>query len=404
MSNLQKTVIIDGARTAFGKFGGSLSSLAASDLGGAAIKEALKRSNVDAEQVDEVIMGTVLQAGQGQIPSRQAATKAGIPYTVKTETINKVCASGMRSVTLADQLIRLGEEKVIVAGGMESMSQAPYYLPKARFGYRMGDGAIVDGMVYDGLSCAFSPNHVHMGTYGDETAEKFGLTREAQDNWSLRSHQNAIAAIEGGKLGEEIVAVSIPQRKGEPVVVDQDEAPRKDTSIEVLGKLRPAFTKDGGTVTAGNAPGINDGACAVVVTSEQYAEENGLKPLATILGHAEVGVEPNDFPQTPGLVINKLLEKTGKSLEEIDLFEINEAFAAVALASNKIANLNEEKVNVNGGAVALGHPIGASGTRVILTLAYELRRRGGGIGIAAICSGGGQGDAIMIEVPTTEGY
>lgn len=404
MSNLQKTVIIDGARTAFGKFGGSLSSLAASDLGGAAIKEALKRSNVDAEQVDEVIMGTVLQAGQGQIPSRQAATKAGIPYTVKTETINKVCASGMRSVTLADQLIRLGEENVIVAGGMESMSQAPYYLPKARFGYRMGDGAIVDGMVYDGLSCAFSPNHVHMGTYGDETAEKFGLTREAQDNWSLRSHQNAIAAIEGGKLGEEIVAVSIPQRKGEPVVVDQDEAPRKDTSIEVLGKLRPAFTKDGGTVTAGNAPGINDGACAVVVTSEQYAEENGLKSLATILGHAEVGVEPNDFPQTPGLVINKLLEKTGKSLEEIDLFEINEAFAAVALASNKIANLDEEKVNVNGGAVALGHPIGASGTRVILTLAYELRRRGGGIGIAAICSGGGQGDAIMIEVPTTEGY
>lgn len=404
MSNLQKTVIIDGARTAFGKFGGSLSSLAASDLGGAAIKEALKRSNVDAEQVDEVIMGTVLQAGQGQIPSRQAATKAGIPYTVKTETINKVCASGMRSVTLADQLIRLGEENVIVAGGMESMSQAPYYLPKARFGYRMGDGAIVDGMVYDGLSCAFSPNHVHMGTYGDETAEKFGLTREAQDNWSLRSHQNAIAAIEDGKLGEEIVAVSIPQRKGEPVVVDQDEAPRKDTSIEVLGKLRPAFTKDSGTVTAGNAPGINDGACAVVVTSEQYAEKNGLKPLATILGHAEVGVEPNDFPQTPGLVINKLLEKTGKSLEEIDLFEINEAFAAVALASSKIANLDEEKVNVNGGAVALGHPIGASGTRVILTLAYELRRRGGGIGIAAICSGGGQGDAIMIEVPTTEGY
>jgi len=404
VSNLQKTVIIDGARTAFGKFGGSLSSLAASDLGGAAIKEALKRSNVDAEQVDEVIMGTVLQAGQGQIPSRQAATKAGIPYTVKTETINKVCASGMRSVTLADQLIRLGEENVIVAGGMESMSQAPYYLSKARFGYRMGDGAIVDGMVYDGLSCAFSPNHVHMGTYGDETAEKFGLTREAQDNWSLRSHQNAIAAIEGGKLGEEIVAVSIPQRKGEPVVVDQDEAPRKDTSIEVLGKLRPAFTKDSGTVTAGNAPGINDGACAVVVTSEQYAEKNGLKPLATILGHAEVGVEPNDFPQTPGLVINKLLEKTGKSLEEIDLFEINEAFAAVALASSKIANLDEEKVNVNGGAVALGHPIGASGTRVILTLAYELRRRGGGIGIAAICSGGGQGDAIMIEVPTTEGY
>lgn len=402
MFNLQKVVIINGARTAFGKLGGKLSSLSASDLGGVAIKEALRRSNIGVEQVDEVIMGTVLQAGQGQIPSRQAATKAGIPYSVKTETINKVCASGLRSVTLADQLIRLGEEQVIVAGGMESMSNAPYLLPKGRFGLRMGDATLVDGMVYDGLSCALHPKHVHMGTYGDETAEKFEISREKQDAWALRSHQKAIAAIEGEKFAKEIVTVTIPQRKGDAVVVDTDEAPRKDTSIEVLGKLRAAFSPNG-TITAGNAPGVNDGACAVVVTSEQYAKEHQLSPLAYIIGHAEVGVEPNDFPQTPGLVINKILEKTGKTIADIDLFEINEAFAVVALASSQIAGLNLDKVNVNGGAVALGHPIGASGARIILSLAYELQRRGGGIGIAAICSGGGQGDAIMIEVPTQGG-
>ncbi len=402
VSNLQKAVIIDGARTAFGKFGGNLSKLSASDLGSVAIKEALKRSNIGTEQVDEVIMGTVLQAGQGQIPSRQAATKAGIPWSVKTETINKVCASGMRSLTLADQLIRLGEEQVIVAGGMESMSNAPYYLPKGRFGLRMGDAKLVDGMVYDGLSCAFHEQNVHMGTYGDETATKFEIKRDTQDEWALRSHQKAVEAIEKGKFAEEIVAVAIPQRKGEPVVIETDEAPRKDTSLEVLKKLKSAFTANG-TITAGNAPGVNDGACALVVTSEQYATEQKLSPLAYIVGHAEVGVEPNDFPQTPGLVINKILEKTGKSLEDIDLFEINEAFAVVALASSQIAGLDLEKVNVNGGAVALGHPIGASGARIILTLAYELRRRGGGLGIAAICSGGGQGDAIMIEVPTQGG-
>ncbi|MFJ8263115.1 acetyl-CoA C-acetyltransferase [Rummeliibacillus sp. NPDC094406] len=399
---MQKAVIIDGARTAFGKLGGKLSPLNASDLGGVAIKEALKRSNIGETQVDEVIMGTVLQAGQGQIPSRQAASKAGIPYSVKTETINKVCASGLRSVTLADQLIRLGEERVIVAGGMESMSNAPYYLPKGRFGLRMGDATLVDGMIYDGLSCSFHPQRVHMGTYGDETAEKFELTRETQDEWALRSHQRATRAIEEGKFAEEIVAVSISQRKGDDLIVDTDEAPRKDTSLEILTKLKSAFSKDG-TITAGNAPGVNDGACAVVVTSEEYAEENQLSPLAYIVGHAEVGVEPKDFPQTPGLVINKILDKTGKKLEDIDLFEINEAFAAVALASSKIAELDAGKVNVNGGAVALGHPIGASGARIILTLAYELKRRGGGLGIAAICSGGGQGDAIMIEVPTQKG-
>lgn len=393
-----KTVILEGARTAFGKFGGALSTLSASDLGGAAIREALTRANVDEENVDEVIIGTVLQAGQGQIPSRQAATKAGLPWRVKTETINKVCASGMRSVTLADQLIRLGDEEVIVAGGMESMSNAPYYLPKGRFGLKMGDTALVDGMIYDGLSCSFSPDRVHMGTYGNETAEQFKLTREQQDEWAYRSHKLALEAIDAGRFAEEIVAIEIPQRKGEPKVVEVDESPRRDTSVETLGNLRPAFGRDG-TITAGNAPGVNDGACALVLMNEERAQKEGKRPLAYIVGHAEVAIEPENFPQTPGLVINKLLEKTGKSLEDIDLFEINEAFAAVALASSDIAKLDADKVNVNGGAVALGHPIGASGARIILTLAYELKRRGGGLGIASICSGGGQGDAIMIEVP-----
>lgn len=399
---MTKTVILDGARTAFGKFGGALSTLTASDLGGVAIKEALNRSGIDPEQVDEVIMGTVLQAGQGQIPSRQAATKAGIPWSVKTETINKVCASGMRSVTLADQLIRLGDEEVIVAGGMESMSNAPYYLPKGRFGLRMGDATMVDGMVYDGLSCSFHPKNVHMGTYGNSTAETFELSREKQDAWSFRSHDLALKAIDNGVLGEEIVSLEIPQRKGEPVIVKEDESPRRNTSLESLATLKPAFGKEG-TITAGNAPGINDGACALVLTSEEKAMSLGKEALAYVIGHAEVAIEPVKFPQTPGLVINKILEKTGKTLAEIDLFEINEAFAAVALVSSQLAGLDEEKVNVNGGAVALGHPIGASGARIILTLAYELKRRGGGIGIAAICSGGGQGDAIMIEVPKTGG-
>ncbi|KZO00367.1 acetyl-CoA C-acetyltransferase [Pseudobacillus badius] len=390
-----KTVIIDGARTPFGKFGGGLSALSASQLGGIAIKEALKRAGVNLDQVDEVIFGNVLQAGQGQIPSRQAAREAGIPWNVKTETINKVCASGLRSVTLADQIIRAGDEEVIVAGGMESMSNTPYALPKGRWGMRMGDAPMVDLMIHDGLSCSFTG--VHMGNYGNETAEEFGLSREEQDEWAVRSHERAIAAIESGRLAEEIVAVEVPQRKGDPVRIEQDEAPRKDTKKEVLAKLRPAFGKDG-TITAGNAPGINDGAGALVLMSDERAEKEGKQPLAAVIGHAEVAVEASKFPQTPGLVINELLKKTGKSLNEIDLFEVNEAFAAVALASGKIADLDPEKVNVNGGAIALGHPIGASGARIILTLAYELKRRGGGIGIAAICSGSGQGDAIMIEV------
>lgn len=393
---MRKTVIIDGARTPFGKFGGALSGLTASELGGLAIQEALKRANIHPEEVDEVILGTVLQGGQGQIPSRQAARHAGIPWEVKTETINKVCASGMRSVTLGDQIIRAGDGEVIVAGGMESMSNAPYALPKGRFGFRMGDAQVIDLMIHDGLSCSFTG--VHMGTYGNQTAEELSISREEQDSWAYRSHVKAIEAIESGKLAEEIVPVEIPQKKGDPIVIQHDEAPRKDTSLEKLAKLPPVFGKDG-TITAGNAPGVNDGACALVLMSEEKALQEGKNILAKIVAHAEVAVEAKDFPKTPGLVINELLKKAGKTVEDIDLFEINEAFAAVALASSQIAGLDKEKVNVNGGAVALGHPIGASGARIILTLAYELKRRGGGLGIAAICSGGGQGDAVMIEVP-----
>ncbi|WP_261131126.1 acetyl-CoA C-acetyltransferase [Bacillus sp. Marseille-Q3570] len=390
-----KTVIVSGVRTPFGKFGGALSSLTASQLGGVAIKEALVRAGISPKDVDEVIMGSVLQAGQGQIPSRQAANYADIPWEVKTETINKVCASGIRSVTLADQIIRAGDEEVIVAGGMESMSNAPYMMPKARWGLRMGDAKVVDSMVSDGLTCAFKG--VHMGNYGNSTANEFGLTREKQDEWAYRSHQRAVTAIEEGKLSEEIVSVEVPQRKGDPLVVEQDEAPRKDTTVERLGSLKPVFDPQG-SITAGNAPGVNDGAGALVLMSEERAKKEDKQAMGTILGHTAIALEPENFPQTPGVVINELLKKTGKSLDDIDLFEVNEAFAAVALVSSQIAELDAEKVNVNGGAVALGHPIGASGARIIITLIHELKRRGGGIGIAAICSGGGQGDAVMVEV------
>lgn len=394
---MTNTVIVSGARTSFTKFGGAFSPLTAAELGGAAVKEALKRAQIQPEDVGEVILGAVLQGGQGQIPSRQAARYAGIPWEVKTETVNKVCASGMRSVTIADQIIRAGDENIIVAGGMESMTNAPYFIPKARWGLRMGDSSLKDLLLHDGLTCSFSG--VHMGIYGNETAQSLGISREAQDEWAFHSHQRAIKAIEAGKFAEEIVPVAVPQRKGEPSIVNKDEGPRGDTSLEKLAKLSSVFSKEG-TITAGNAPGINDGAAALVLMDEGRAREEGKAVLAKILGHAAIAVEAKDFPKTPGLVIKKLLEKTKKQIKEIDLFEINEAFAAVALASIEIADLDREKVNVNGGAIALGHPIGASGARIILTLAYELKRRGGGIGIAAICSGGGQGDAIMIEVPT----
>lgn len=393
---MKKTVIVSGARTPFGKFGGGLKDLSASDLGAIALKEAIKRAGISPEMVDEVIMGAVLQGGQGQIPSRQAAKKAGLPWEVKTETVNKVCASGMRSVTLADQIIRSGDEDIIAAGGMESMSQAPYLLANARWGLRMGQSVVTDLMIHDGLSCSFSG--VHMGIYGNQAAKEWGISRERQDEWSLRSHQRAVAAMESGLFAEEIVPAEIPQRRGEALLIEQDEAPRQDTTLEKLAALKPVFSNDG-TITAGNAPGVNDGACALVLMSEEKALRENITPQAVILGHAAIAVEAKDFPQTPGLVIQELLKKTGRKLEEIDLFEINEAFAAVALVSAEAAGLDLEKVNVNGGAVALGHPIGASGARIILTLMHELKRRGGGIGIAAICSGGGQGDAIMIEVP-----
>ncbi|ERN51957.1 acetyl-CoA C-acetyltransferase [Alkalihalophilus marmarensis] len=390
-----KTVIVSGARTPFGKFGGALSSLKAAELGGLVLKETLARTKWRGENVDEVILGNVLQAGQGQIPSRQASNYAEIPWSVKTETINKVCASGMRSVTMADQIIRSGDGEVILAGGMESMSNAPYYVPKARWGARMGNAEMIDGMVFDGLTCSF--RSVHMGSYGNGVAQELALSREVQDEWAARSHEKALSAIEAGTFDAEIVAVPVPQRKGEPVLVERDEAPRPGTTSEGLAKLKPAFGKDG-TITAGNAPGVNDGAAAMLLMSDAKAKAEGIEPLATIVAHHALAIEPENFPKTPGLVINELLKKAGKSASEIDLFEINEAFAAVALASNQIAELDPERVNVNGGAVALGHPIGASGARIILTLAHELKRRGGGLGIAAICSGGGQGDAILIEV------
>jgi acetyl-CoA C-acetyltransferase len=390
-----RSVIVSAVRTPFGKLGGQLSTLKAVDLGGKVIQEALKRAAIEVETVDEVIMGMVLQGGQGQIPSRQAARFAGLPWEVKTETINKVCASGLRSVTLGDQIIRSGDAKTIVAGGMESMSSAPYFLPNARFGYRMGNQSVVDMMVHDGLTCSF--NQVHMGIYGSETAAKYEITREEQDQWALRSHTLAAKAIDEGRFDDEILAIKIPQKRGNALIADKDESVRRETTFEKLAQLKPAFSPDG-TVTAGNAPGINDGAGALVVMDELTAQKQGKNILATIIAHEAIAVEAKDFPETPGLVINQLLKKAGKTVNDIDLFEINEAFAAVALASRKIAILDPDKVNVNGGAVALGHPIGASGARILMTLIYELKRRGGGLGIAAICSGGGQGDAILVEV------
>ncbi|MCM3077555.1 acetyl-CoA C-acetyltransferase [Brevibacillus invocatus] len=392
---MTKTVIVGAARTPFGKFGGSLKALSAVDLGAVAIKAALERSGVQADQVDEVIMGMVVQAGAGQVPSRQAARKAGLPWEVASETINKVCASGMRAVTMGDQIIRAGDGEIIVAGGMESMSNVPYAIPDARYGLRMGDATVRDLMMYDGLTCPF--DQVPMAVHGSNVAEEFDITREAQDLWALRSQQRASQAMQNGLFAEEIVPVSIPQRKGEPLLVATDEGPRPDTTIEGLAKLQPVYKKDG-TITAGNAPGINDGAAAMVLMSDARAQELGIQPLATILGHAQVGAEAPYIATTPGLAIQKLLQKTGVALDEIALFEVNEAFAAVTLTSGKIVGWDEEKVNVNGGAIALGHPIGASGARIIMHLAYELKRRGGGLGIAAICSGAAQGDAILIKV------
>lgn len=390
-----ETVIVSAARTPFGRFGGALKSFAATDLGGMVLAEAVKRAGIDGAQVENVIMGMVLQGGAQQIPSRQATRKAGLPWEVTSETINKVCASGLRAVTMADQQIRCGDAEIVAAGGMESMSNAPYILKGARWGYRMGGNEAVDLMIHDGLWCAFHDRH--MAVHGSVVAREYGISREAQDEWALRSQLRASQAIKDGKFKDEIVPVAVPQKKGEPVIVDTDEGPRPDTTLEGLAKLPPVFTKDG-SVTAGNAPGVNDGAGAMVLMSREKAQALGLKPLATILGHATVGAEAAYIATVPGLATQKLLAKKGLTLDQIDLIEANEAFAAVALVSQKITGWDPDKVNVNGGAIAFGHPIGASGARIMMTLIYELRRRGGGQGIAAICSGAAQGDAVLLRV------
>ena len=391
---MPKTVILSAARTPIGKLGGGLSSVDATELGGTAIQAALERADVAPDQIQHVVFGQVLQAGQGQIPSRQAQIKGGIPKEVSSETINKVCASGIRSACLLDNAIRVGDLDVGVAGGMESMSKSPYLLKEARFGFRMGDGKALDAMINDGLTNPFSGKH--MAQEASEVAAELELSRVDLDRWALRSHELAIKATDEGRLPEEIVPVTIKGKKGD-TVVEIDEAPRRDTTLETLAKLPPIFMKDG-THTAGNSPGVNDGAGALVVTSDDWAKANGKTALATIVAHAQVA---NDFPylaRTPANAAKKALEKAGLKVDDIDLWEINEAFASVTLNSMRMLGLDEDKVNVNGGAVALGHPIGASGARILGSLMLELRRRGGGLGCAAICSGGGQGDAVIIEV------
>jgi acetyl-CoA C-acetyltransferase len=391
---MPKTVILGAARTPFGKLGGALAPLDATELGGHAISAALDRAEVGADQVEHVVFGQVLQAGQGQIPSRQAQIKAGIPKEVSSETVNKVCASGLRSAGIVDQSIRAGDLDVAVAGGMESMSNAPYLLKDARFGFRMGDAKAIDEMIHDGLTNPFSGKH--MAQEATEVAEELELTRADMDKFALRSHERAIEATDEGRLPEEIVPITIKSKKGE-TTVEIDEAPRRDTSLETLSKLPPIFVKDG-THTAGNAPGVNDGAGALVLASEEWASQNGRKPLAKLIAQAAVADDFAYLARTPANATKAALEKAGLSIDDIDLFEINEAFASVALNSMRMLGVDEDKVNVNGGAIALGHPIGASGARILTTLIHELRRRGGGLGVAAICSGGGQGDAMILEV------
>jgi acetyl-CoA C-acetyltransferase len=391
---MPETVILGAARTAFGKLGGALAGLDATDLGGSAIACALERAEIEPEQVQKVVMGQVLQAGQGQIPSRQAQIKGGIPKEVPSETVNKVCASGIRSVALIDQAVRSGDLENGVAGGMESMSNAPYLLPEARFGYRMGDGKAIDAMIKDGLENPFSGKH--MMQEASEVAAELELTRPDMDKWALRSHELAIRATDEGRLPEEIAPVTVKSKKGESVV-EVDEAPRRETSLEALAKLPPMYMKDG-SHTAGNAPGVNDGAGALVLSSDEWAKKAGRGVLARILASAEVADDFAYLARTPANASLKALAKAGLEPGDIDLWEINEAFASVAINSVRMLGIDPDRVNVNGGAIALGHPIGASGARILTTLVYELRRRGGGRGCAAICSGGGQGDAVIVEV------
>jgi acetyl-CoA C-acetyltransferase len=391
---MTRSVIVAGARTPIGKFRGSLAAFSAMELGGIAIAEALGRSGVAAERVDYVIMGHVLQAGQGQITARQAAVAGGVPKEVPAITVNKVCLSGMSAVAMADQMIRAGEIDIAVAGGMESMTNAPYVLPKAREGSRLGDADLVDTMIHDGLWSTFTRQHMGEGT--DEVSAELGITREEQDAWAARSHERAHAAWESGALADEVVAVEVPQRAGGTARFDRDEGIRPDTSVEVLAGLRPAFGTDG-TVTAGNASQISDGAAAVVMASREAATELGLAPIAEIVAY---GMSADRYPSlqtVPALALERALKRAGMTAGILDLVEINEAFAAVPLHSSRMLGLDEARVNVNGGAVAMGHPIGASGTRIVLTLAHELRRRGAELGAAAICGGGGQGDALIVR-------
>jgi len=391
---MPSSVILGTARTPIGKMGGGLASVDPADLGGTAIEAALDRSGVSPEQVQQVVFGQVLQAGQGQIPSRQAQIKGGIPKEVPSETINKVCASGMRTIGLADQAIRAGDLEVAVTGGMESMSKAPYLLPNARFGFRMGDVQALDAMTHDGLTNAFTGKQ--MINEASEVSNEMEITRVDMDRFAERSQHLASEAIESGRIADEIVAVTVKGRKGD-TVVETDEGPRPETTLEALSKLK-AVGGEGATHTAGNAPGVNDGAGAIVVASEEWAQAEGKTPLAKVLSYGTVADDFAYRARTPGNAALVALEKIGKKPEDVDLWEINEAFASVAIGSMRILGIGEENVNVNGGAIAFGHPIGASGSRIVGSLVHELRRRGGGLGVAAICSGGGQGDAIVVEV------
>lgn len=394
MSVIREAVIISACRTPVGKFLGSLKGFSATDLGALVVRESVKRAGLSPEQVDEVIMGCVIQAGLGQNPARQAALRGGLPATVSAVTINKVCGSGLKAVMMAAQGIQLGDADTVIAGGMESMSNAPYLLPKAREGYRLGNGVLVDAMINDGLWCAFED--YHMGCTGEVVAERFNVSRAEQDEYALHSHRKASEAIKAGKFKDEIVPVEIPQKKGPPTIFDSDETVREDTSLEALGKLKPAF-KEGGTVTPGNAPGVNDGASALVVTSLEKSRALGIEPLARIVAQATSGTEPELVMMAPVEAIRRVLKKAAWSLNDVDLIELNEAFAVQAVAITKELNLAPERVNVNGGAVALGHAIGQSGSRLLTTMLYEMKRRNVHRGIVALCLGGGNAVAMAVE-------
>ncbi len=394
-TNSREPVIVSAARTPIGRFQGTLAPLSAPELGAVAIRAAIERAGIDPAMVEEVLMGNVVQAGVGQAPARQAAIKAGLPPSVGATTVNKVCGSGLKAVMLAAAMIAAGDGDVFVAGGMESMNNGPYMLKQARFGYRLGDGKLVDATVHDGLWCPFQD--WHMGNAAEWIAREYGLTRQELDEYAYRSHMKAIAAIDEGRFKEEIVPVQVPQPKGGPILFDTDECPRRDTSLEALARLKPAFQPDG-IVTAGNSPGITDGAAALVVMSRGKAEELGLRPLARIVAYAQAAVEPLKIFTAPIFAVRKLWAKTGTTVEDYDLYEINEAFAAQVVADGKELGLPWEKVNVNGGAIALGHPIGCSGARLLVTLIYALRQRGLRRGLASLCLGGGEAVAMAIEV------